>query len=136
MFKTSFRNSVYYLFVKYVVFFFILAFMGSRFKNAVINNAETPMEFIRLTVVYMIYILLHVFFLVLFFSVPLYYILKIDSKIYFVLSIIAFLGFEYLAYTHLFSPSNNVLGIYNLIIGIAVFILFFRKPIIQIMKPR
>lgn len=134
MFKVSFFNSVCYLFVKYAVFFFVLAFIGNRFKNAVINNAETTTELMKLSLGYVLYILFYMFFLVLFFSIPLYFILKIENKIYLVLSMIAFFAIEYFVYTYLFSPSDKMIGIYNLIIGVVVFILFYYKSIIQMFK--
>jgi len=134
MFKISFLNSVFYLFVKYTIFFFILALIGDRFRNAVINNAETSIEMFKLTFGYVLYILVYMFFLILFFSVPLYYILKIENKIYFVLSMIAFFVIEYFTYTYLSSPSDKMIGIYNLIIGIVVFVLFFYKSIIKLFK--
>jgi hypothetical protein len=57
MFKASFLNSICYLLLKYVVFFFILAFIGNRFQNAVINNANTLSEFMKLSLGYVLYIL-------------------------------------------------------------------------------
>lgn len=134
MFKVSFFNSLCYLFLKYAVFFFVLAFIGNRFKNAVINNAETTAELMRLSLGYAVYILFYMFFLVIFFSIFLYFIMKIENKIYFVLSMIAFFTIEYFAYTYLFSPSDKMIGIYNLIIGIVVFVLFYYKSIIQMIK--
>jgi hypothetical protein len=134
MFKASFLNSVYYLFLKYCVFFFILAFIGKRFENAVTNNANTLSEFIKLSLGYVLYILFYMFFLVLFFSIPLYFILKIRNKNYFVFLITAFFSMEYFVYTYWFSPSDKVTGIYNLIIGLLIFVFFFRKLIIQVFK--
>jgi hypothetical protein len=134
MFKVSFFNIVCYLFIKYTLFFFVLAFIGNRFRNAVINNAETSMELMKLSLGYVLYILFYVVFLVLFFSIPLFFILKIEKKIYLVLSMIAFFYFEYFAYTYLFSPSDKMIGIYNLIIGIIVFVLIYYKSIIQILN--
>jgi len=134
MFKVSFLNSVCYLFVKYALFFFVLAFIGNRFNNAVTNNAETSMEMMKLSLVYVLYILVYIFFLVLLSSVPLYFILKIENRINFVLSTISFFVIEYFAYTFLFSPSDKVIGLYNLIIGIVVFILFYYKSIIQLFR--
>lgn len=127
MFKASFLNSICYLFLKYVVFFFILAFIGNRFQNAVINNANTLSEFMKLSLGYVLYILFYVFFLVLLFSIPLCFILQIKSKTYFMLSMIAFFTIEYVLYTYWFSPSNKITGIYNLIIGILIFTIFYKR---------
>lgn len=134
MLKVSFFNCVGYLVVKYIAFFFVLAFIGNRFKNAVIDNAETSTELIKLSLGYVLYILFYIFFLILFFSVPLYFILKIKNKVYFALSIAAFFCAEYFIYTYWFSPSDNTIGVYNLAIGIIVFVLFYYKSIIQLVK--
>jgi hypothetical protein len=127
MFKASFLNSICYLLLKYVVFFFILAFIGNRFQNAVINNANTLSEFMKLSLGYVLYILFYVFFLVLLFSIPLCFILQIKSKTYFMLSMIAFFTIEYVLYTHWFSPSDKITGIYNLIIGMLIFTIFYKR---------
>ncbi len=134
MLKVSFFNCVGYLVVKYIAFFFVLALIGNRFKNAVIDNAETSTELIKLSLGYVLYILFYMFFLVLFFSVPLYFILKIKNKVYFALSMAAFFCTEYFIYTYWFSPSDNTIGVYNLAIGIIVFVLFYYKSIIQLVK--
>lgn len=127
MFKASFLNSICYLFLKYVVFFFILAFIGNRFQNAVINNANTLSEFMKLSLGYVLYILFYVFFLVLLFSIPLCFILQIKNKTYFMLSMIAFFTIEYVLYTYWFSPSDKITGIYNLIIGMLIFTIFYKR---------
>jgi len=125
--KNNFLKSVCYLFTKYILFFFLLAFLGDRFRNAVINNSETYTELIKLSLGYVLFVLMHILILVLLFSIPIYYILKIKNNIYFILSIIVFFIIEYFIYTYLFSPSDKILGIYNLLIGVVVFFLFLKK---------
>lgn len=132
--KVSFFNSICYLFVKYAVFFFLLAFINDRFTNAVINNATTSIELIKLTIGYVLYILFYMFFIILLFTGPIYLIFRIRSKVYFILSIISFFCIEYFVYTYLSSPSNKVNGVYNLLIGVVVFVLFFRRQIASILK--
>ncbi|KKO90768.1 hypothetical protein AAW12_14595 [Sphingobacterium sp. Ag1] len=122
------------MFLKYVVFFFILAFIENRFQNAVINNANTLSEFIKLSLGYVLYILLYVCFLVLFFNIPLCFILQIRNKTYFIVSMLVFFTIEYVLYTYWFSPSNKITGIYNLIIGILIFAFFYKKLIIQMFR--
>lgn len=129
MLKISFFNSIYYLLVKYIVFFFILAFIGDRFKNAVINNAETSLEMFKLTLGYALYILFAVFFLMLFFFGPLYYILKIKKGGYFLFLLTTFFAVEFFVYSYFCSPSDRMPGIYNAIIGVFLLIVFFYKQI-------
>lgn len=129
MFKISFFNGVYYLLIKYIIFSFFLAFIGDRFKNIVINNAETTQEVFKLTLGYVLYILFYIVFLILLFCAPLYYILKIKKGIYFLILLIAFYVAEFFIYTQFFSPSDKTLGVYNTIIGILLMGIFFYKSI-------
>ncbi len=134
MFNISLKNSIFSLFLKYVIFFIFLAFTRDRFKNIVIDNANSQLELFKLTTGYALYILLYSSFLILIFSFPLYRILRIRKGIYFLLSMFVFLILEYLIYTYLYSPSDNISGIYNTIIGIIVLGLFFYKAILSKFK--
>lgn len=134
MFKISYFNGFRYLIIKYTVFFIYLAFLGNRFKNIVINNAQTSAELMRLSFGYVLQVFLFMLLLVLIFSIPFYFIMRLKSKIYLVLAMIAFFSIEYFVYTYLASPSEAMLGIYNLIIGVVVFIIIYQKSITQIFK--
>lgn len=129
MFKVNLINSFLYLLVKYFIFFFILAFVGDRFKSIVLDNAETASEIFKLTLNYILYVAIYAIPLILVFGFPLYYILKIRKGLYFVLSIILIFTIEYLIYTYLYAPSNKTLGIYNIIVGIILLGIFFFKSI-------
>ncbi|MDV2463438.1 hypothetical protein CMU11_15420 [Elizabethkingia anophelis] len=129
MFKVNLINSFLYLLVKYFIFFFILAFVGDRFKSIVLVNAETTSEIFKLTLNYILYVAIYAIPLILVFSFPLYYILKIRKGLYFVLSITLLFTVEYLIYTYLYAPSNKILGIYNIIVGIILLGIFFYKSI-------
>ncbi|CAI8822775.1 conserved membrane hypothetical protein [Chryseobacterium sp. IT-36CA2] len=129
MFKITLTNSFLYLLVKYFVFFFILAFVGDRFKSIVLDNAETSSEIFKLTLNYILYVAIYAIPLILIFGFPLYYILKIKKGIYFLLCIILFFIVEYYIYTYLYASSNKILGIYNIIISIILLGIFFHKII-------
>ncbi|RMZ60373.1 hypothetical protein D1632_05395 [Chryseobacterium nematophagum] len=129
MFKVNLINSFLYLLVKYFIFFFILAFVGDRFKSIVLDNAETVSEIFKLTLNYILYVAIYAIPLILVFGFPLYYILKIRKGLYFVLSIILLFTIEYLIYTYFYAPSNKTLGIYNIIVGIILLGIFFYKSI-------
>jgi hypothetical protein len=130
MFKIKFSNGVYYLLTKYIIFFSILAFIGNRFKIAVIDNAETFSELVKLTFGYILYILFDVVLLTLIFSYPVYCILKINSGIYSLLLLMIFYVIEFYAYCYFYSPSDKAIGIYNSIIGIVFLNLFFYKHMV------
>ena len=135
MMKPNFLNCVYYLLAKYIVFFFILALLGDRFKKTVINNAETSQEMIMLSLGYILYILFFVSFLILFFCAPIYFIFRVKKGLYFSFLIVLFYSVEFFVYSYFFSPSDMKLGINNAIIGIFFLGLFFHKHIALIFNP-
>lgn len=129
MLKVNLINSFLYLLVKYFVFFFVIAFVGDRFKSIVLDNAETSSEIFKNTLNYILYVAIYAIPLILIFGFPLYYILKIKNGVYFLLSILLFFIMEYCIYTYLYASSNKILGIYNIIIGIILLGIFFHKTI-------
>jgi len=129
MFKISFFNTIYYLLVKYIVFVFILAFIGNRFKSAVTDHAETTSEFVKLTFGYILYVLFYIAILILFFCGPLYYSLQVKNGLYCLFLLVAFYAMEFFAYWYFFSPSDKLPSVYNTIIGVVFLFLFFYKQI-------
>lgn len=130
MIKINLKNIFISLWVKYIIFFLILSFIDNRFKKIVLDNAETSLQIFKLTLGYILTLLLYTIPLIISFGFPLYYILKIKKKLYFIFSIILFFIIEYLVYTYFYSPSNVSLGLYNMLIGIVVLYVFFRKSIL------
>ena len=63
------------------------------------------------------------------FSVPIYYLLKIKKIIYFILISTIVLTIEYFIYTYFASQLDLWNGIYNILIGIIFFIIFFHKTL-------
>jgi len=55
MFKINFVHTVCYLSAKYITFSIILAFIGNRFREIVINHALTSSELIKLSLGYILY---------------------------------------------------------------------------------
>jgi hypothetical protein len=129
MFKIKFLNSVLFLLIKYSVFFFIIAFMGDRFKSAVLDKASTPLEVFKLTLGYVFYVLVSSIFLIALLCAPLYLILKIEKGYLFLLAIAAFYGVEFVVYSYFYSPSDLTLGVYNTIIGTVLLFIFFGKSL-------
>ena len=129
MFKINLANSFFCVFIKYIIFFFILAFIGNRFNNAVIDKTETSLEMFQLTFKYILTVLLYSIPLILVFGFILYFILKMKRCLYFMLSIVLFFIVEYIFYTYFYSPSDKLLGLYNTVIGVIILGLFFHKTI-------
>lgn len=130
MCKNNRLNILKYLFVKYIVFFTVLAFTIDRFKNSVIDNAVTSREMFKLTGQYIMYVLIYTLPLILIFIFPLYHILKVKRAKFFIIYIILLFISEYFIYTYLYASSNKILGIYNLGIGVILLWLFFYKSIL------
>jgi len=130
MYKNNRLNIFIYLFVKYIVFFIVLAFISDRFKNNVVDNAVTSREMFKLTGQYIMYVLIYTLPLVLIFIFPLYHILIIKRTKFFIIYIILLFSSEYIIYTYLYASSNKILGIYNLGIGVILLWLFFYKSIL------
>lgn len=131
MFKNSRLNSFLYLLVKYIIYFFVLAFIKNRFKNRVLDVAETSSEMLNLTLNYILFVLIYMVPLIAIFILPFHLVLKIRRGVYFVLSIALLFILEYCFYTYMFASSNKILGIYNLVIGVLLLWVFFYKSILS-----
>ena len=64
MFTIKFWNGVLFLFIKYSVFFFILAFLDDRFKHLVLDKVSDTGELLKQTLSYALYVLFHAVFMV------------------------------------------------------------------------
>lgn len=129
MLKPSYRNVIIYLFLKYLVFFLILALANNRFKSLVIDNATSTHGIIINAAYYLLYVFIFMSILTFIFSAPVYYAFKVKNAIYFILIIIGFLVVEYLVYTYLASQTNLMNGVYNGIISLLILIIIFFKNI-------
>ena len=129
MFEVKFLNSALFLLIKYSLFFLLLAFIGDRFQHTVLDKAETSIEVVKLTVGYMVFVLLASVFLIALFAFPLYFVLRLNGGAWFLLGITVFYATEYIAYSYFYSPSDRILGIYNMGIGIVLFPFFFGRSI-------
>lgn len=129
MFKIRFLNSILFLLIKYSIFFFIIAFIGGRFKSAVLDNAGTQFEAFKLTFGYVFYVLIYSVLLIALFFSPLYFILKIEKGYLFLLAIAVFYGVEFVVYSYLYSPSDLTLGFYNATVGGVLLFVFFGRSI-------
>lgn len=130
VFKNNRINSFLYLLVKYILFFFVLAFIKDRFKSRVTDVAETSSEMIKLALNYILFVLVYTIPLIAIFIIPFHFILKIKKGVHFMLSITLLFIIEYCFYTYMFASSNKILGIYNLIIGVLLLWIFFYKSIL------
>lgn len=125
MLKISVVNILLFWFVKYVVFYVFIMFKNSNYALLKVNEIKTGEDlfyylwlFLILPIVSMIV-----------FTAPTYYLFKVKGMGFFLLITTLVLVVEYFAYTWLASQANLMNGIYNGIITVFIFLLFFYKPI-------
>ena len=136
MLKPRFLNIIFYIFVKYVVFYVFMMFKNHIFTLIEINELKTgsAVFFYLWTFLFLPVVCCVVF------SAPIYYTFKLKRTLYFVLSISAILMAEYFLYTYFASESDLKNGIYNGVISILFLLLFFYNYIpvrwLSLSKPR
>ncbi|QBJ88076.1 hypothetical protein DDI74_18305 [Chryseobacterium gleum] len=124
MLKANFLNIIFYILVKYLVFYIFIMFKNDNFY--LINPG------IRDGVDLLYYLWMFLFFPVIgciLFLAPIYYSFKIRKWVYFILINIIILSAEYCLYTYLASQLDLWNGIYNVIISAILFWVFFHKLI-------
>lgn len=126
----SFLKIFLCLFVKYVVFYTLLAVKNKDYYFFELSSIKDGADLF-----YYLWILLFlpvINFLI--FSVPLFFTLKINKWEPFLLSIMAILVTEYFVYTYTSSTTDLMNGVYNAILSVLFLFLFFGKSIIQKFK--
>lgn len=124
MIKSNFLNILFYILIKYLVFYIFMMFKNDNYY--LINPG------IRDGADLFYYLWMFLFFPVLIFilfSIPIYYSFKIIKCSYFVLVNLIVLGIEYCLYTYLASQLDFSNGIYNMIISVILFLILFQEPI-------
>lgn len=124
MLKANFFNILLYIFIKYLVFYLFMMFRNDNFYliNPGIRDGADLFYYLWMFLFFPIIICILFLF-------PLYYSFKLKKNVYFILINIIILGIEYYLYTYLASQLDLWNGIYNLIISIILFYIFFYKPI-------
>jgi hypothetical protein len=131
--RPSFLKIMFYLFIKYIMFFIVLGFMNNRFKTIVIDKAINNHEMLVLTFYYFIEVLFTTILLVILLIVPLYFLFKLNNPIYCLLAFFLVIILEYFLYESGCSYIHfDIDGIINGIISIIFFPLFFGKFIISL----
>lgn len=122
--KPTYLNIILYIFVKYLLFYL---FLMIRNNDYYFINPE-----IRDIIDLIYYLWMFLFFPILMnviFLIPIYFSFKLRNLVYFIIIIIVILIVEYLLYTYFASQLNLWNGVYNIIISIILFYLFFHKTI-------
>jgi hypothetical protein len=125
-----FKHIAFYLFVKYSVFAVVLALLDNRFKSLVIDNADNnPSSLFWGTFQYSFEVVAFILLMVLILTAPIYFSFKIKKALYFWIAQITIFISEYFIYTQLASTSDLKNGLYNVLISVLLFPLFFFKHI-------
>ena len=125
MLKTTFKNILVYIFIKYVLFYIFLMFKNNDFSFLKLNALKTGQDWFYYL---WLFLFLPVISMILF-SAPLYFTFKVKKAIYFIIFISMILVAEYFLYTYFASQANLMNGVYNGIISLLLLLLFFSKQI-------
>lgn len=129
MLKPRAFSVFFYLIIKYILFFTLLAFIGGRYRSMVIENSTNTRELVTNTLSYSVYPVLYTVLGAAIFFAPVYYSFKAKNLAYFIVVISIILVAEYFLYTYLASPSDPINGIYNGALSILLLLLFFYRKI-------
>jgi hypothetical protein len=130
MFKNSFKNIILYIFVKYLIFYVVLMFKNNNYMLIRIDELKTGGDWF-----YYLWIFLYLPIVsTILFSVPIYFSFKLKKNLLFTLLIGAVFIAEYFLYTYLASTTDRMNGVYLEIIGILIFLLFFYRHIVLILR--
>jgi hypothetical protein len=132
MMKLSFKNIVVYIFLKYLVFYVFMMFRNKNYTLVRINELKTFGDWF-----YYLWIFLFMpVIITILFSAPLYFSFRLKQFYFFALVMGAVFVAEYFLYTYLASQLDLMNGVYNAIIGILLFFLFFYRHIVLIFNRR
>ena len=115
-----------FLVAKYYAFFIILAFIGDRFRDAVLSNSHNNGELLQNTLAYVLYISWGVLLLGSTLLIPFYFVLRMRNRSIKLAFLVVLLMAEYGLYTWAASPSDPVNGLYNALVTLIFLVLFFR----------
>lgn len=125
MFKPTFIFVLLYILIKYLAFYAFLMLKNGNYSFLQIGDIKNGEDLF-----YYLWLLLFMpVICIILFSVPLYFSFRLKKTIYFV-SLVSFVFIaEYFLYTYLASTSNLMNGVYNGVISLAFFVLFFYTSI-------
>jgi hypothetical protein len=130
MFKPTFSKILLYIFVKYLFFYIFMMFKNENYALVSFGQLESFQDIFYFLFIFLSLPIINSFVL----SLPLYNVFKIKNIYYFSITVLLILAVEYILYTYLASQANLWNGIYNGIISLLFFSLFFFKSIVQISK--
>lgn len=128
------KNVLIFLLSRYFIFYIVLAFLDRRFQKIVLENSTSQSEVIENSLRYIAYGLFQTVLLALLLLFPYYLVLKIRNILQLSLALLVLLITEYRFYTYFYSPSDSKNGVINIVICLALLILFYYRNIINRLK--
>ncbi len=129
MLKPAYWKVVLFLFVKTIVFSFMIAFVDNRYISYVIDphrGGSIPGN----TIYYINYILIFgVIPSIIIFSAPIYFSFWIKRPLFFIAAIAAIFSLDYLLYSRMDGFANNMEQYYFWISNVFCFSVFFYRPV-------
>lgn len=125
MLKPSVLNILLFWFVKYILFYLLQMFKNGNYALIEFSKLRTDEDWY-----YYLWIFLFLPVLcLLIFTAPMFFSFRIKTPFYFTLTILAVVVVEYALYTWLASQADYTNGLYNAMLTVLVFLLFFFKRI-------
>ena len=123
-------NFVMWVFVKYLIFYAFVAIKNNNYYFLRVNELKNGQDLFYY--LWMLLFLPGIYCIV--FLPPLYFTFKTKKPVRFTLLLIAIFSAEYFLYTYLASPSDFKNGIYLVVIGLLLLLVFFHKSISSIFR--
>lgn len=130
MIKPNYKNVLLFILMKYLLFYIFLMLKNENYTLIRINDLKTSDDWF-----YYLWIFLFMPCLVsIFFSAPIYFSFRIKKFPIFVFLIGVIFLAEYFLYTYFASQTDLINGVYNGVISVLLFVLFFYKHIALLFK--
>lgn len=130
MLKPTTQKIILFWFVKYLVFYIFMMFRNNNYALIQIDELRSCED-----IFYYLWIFLFFpIFCTILFSLPICYSFKVKHLAYFFIIIAFTLIAEYIFYTWAASQSDLINGLYNGIISVLFFLLFFKRSISDMLR--
>ncbi len=125
MIKVKYWNIVIYIFTKYLFFYIFMMFKNNDFTLIALNKLKTSSNWLYYFYEFsMLPIIISILF-----SAIIYRSFRVKNRFLFLFINIFVLTIEYFLYTYFASQLDLLNGIYNVIISLIIFVIFFYKAI-------
>lgn len=126
MLKLSVRNILFFLLLKYLVFFACAMAVSGNYKLLQIQNVKTAQDLFYYLWLVLFFPILSMIFL----AWPLYSSFKLKSLVLFTISVLGIFILEYILYVY-FTSTRHIdrKGVINFLISVGLFVLLFYREI-------